>query len=77
MGRWGSVASSFLQGWGVKKLLETSAQAWRQLLARLAVSWSSEETGVFSCGLCSFKTWRRNSGGGATEGGKMPTRRFL
>lgn len=38
------------------ELLEASAQAWRLLLARFPAAGSSGESGVFSCGLCAFKT---------------------
>lgn len=38
------------------ELRKASAQAWRLLLARFPASGASGESGVFSCGLCAFKT---------------------
>ena len=38
--------------WGVMEVPEASTQAWRQLLVRFPISWSSGESGVFLCGMC-------------------------
>lgn len=51
-------------------MLEASAQAWKQILARLLVSQSSGESGV-SLVACVFKTWRRNSWGVGDLRGKF------